>query len=388
MTIRSLRHHVRPDNLTNQVRSGQSLARRLYLGMVLLGGTWIIMQFVGPMIFMDADGMVVQDPDVIMPSFPAQVVSVTVAPGDFVHRGQDIATVVSAQMLDLISDLTTRQAQARSREEQIQARLAAIDGMLPAATKRVAEAAEAARAVERVRDNGFATVTRYAEVAHDLYNATRESESLRAEVAGLKSERTALNENLTHIDAALEKATVTYHDGAVVAPVDGTIGPKVAAVGMVLSPGDDLAQIYHGDKYVVGYVATARLYSIEPGDKVVVMDGGNREVGHITRVEAITDRVPAEFQSSFRSVERQQVVRVAVDASEAFPLLSKVKVTNTYAPSNLFYGGRTYLTTAFRDGVETAKLLPARFDEGRDYVRGVLMHVAASLQNSAAAAIR
>ena len=52
--------------------------------------------------------------------------------------------------------------------------------------------------------------------------------------------------------------------------MDGTVGPKVAASGTVLSPGDNFAEIHHGEKYVVAYLPTSRFYSIDPGEQVVI----------------------------------------------------------------------------------------------------------------------
>jgi multidrug resistance efflux pump len=343
MTIRSLRSHVRPDNLKNQIRPGQSLARRIYLGSLLLGAGWIVMQFVGPMVLMDADGMVLQERKVVMPSYPAQVISLAIGPGDSVRQGQPIATVVSAKMLDLISDLTTRQGQARSRQEQIKARLQAIADTMSAADKRVSDATEASRAVEKAKAGGFSTVTRYAEVAQERYLALREAASLRAEAAGLESERAALEGNLSRLTAALDKADQTYRDGEIVAPADGIVGTKVVSVGTVLSPGDHLAEIHHGETHVIAYFTTNRLYSITPGKEVVITDGVNRQAGHIQRLESIADRVPPEFQSNFRSVDRQQVVRVSMERSKVFPLLAKIKVTDPMAPSNLVAEGKSYV---------------------------------------------
>src|SRR3954471_18591051 len=136
MAIHSLRNHVRPDKLTNQVRTSQSFARRLYLGMLLLGAIWIVAQFVGPTALLDADGLVVEEREVVTSSYPAQVISVAVRPGDFVKAGQPIATVVSQQMLTLISDLSDRLADARSRGIQVSARIDAIRQMLPSANQR------------------------------------------------------------------------------------------------------------------------------------------------------------------------------------------------------------------------------------------------------------
>ncbi|MGZ8390837.1 MAG: HlyD family efflux transporter periplasmic adaptor subunit, partial [Rhodoplanes sp.] len=182
---------------------------------------------------------------------------------------------------------------------------------------------------------GFTTVTRRAEVAQARYEAAREAAALRAEAASLESEKTALEGNLSRIVVALEKARQTYRDGAIVASVGGTVGAKVVPAGTVLRPGEALADIYHGDKYVIAYLPTSRLYPIAIGKPVIVTDGVNRHKGHIERIEGITDAVPAEFQSNFRSVERQQVARVMMDDVNSLPLLSKIKVTSTHSPANL-----------------------------------------------------
>jgi multidrug resistance efflux pump len=351
MTIHSLRSHGRPDNLKNQVRPGQSLARRIYLGSLLLGAGWIVTQFVGSMIFMDADGLVVQQREVVTPAYAAQVVSVAVSPGEAVRKGQRIGTVASAQMLDLISDLSMRHAQARSRQEQIKARLEAIQATLPIADQRAGDAAEAMRAVDKAKAGGFSTVMRQAEASQERYAAMREAASLRVEATALKSERGALDGNVARITAALDKATQTYRDGMIIAPVDGIVGPKVVASGTVLSPGDNFTEIHYGEKYVIAYLPTSRFYSIDSGEQVVITDGVNRQSGHIQRVEGIADKLPAEFQSGFRSIDRQQVVRVSVDDPAVFPLLTKIKVMHAHAPSNLLGEARSYIAEALTRAV-------------------------------------
>src|SRR5215470_8165882 len=89
-----------------------------------------------------------QDHKVVGANYTAQVLSITARPGDHVAVGQSIGMLVSTQMLDVISDLTSREAQATSRREQIDARLIAIKATLPAADQRKAESEAALTAVE------------------------------------------------------------------------------------------------------------------------------------------------------------------------------------------------------------------------------------------------
>jgi multidrug efflux pump subunit AcrA (membrane-fusion protein) len=354
MAINSLRSRPRPDNLKNQPRMSQSLARRIYLGVLLMGAGWIVLQIVGPLIFLDADGMIMQDHKVVGANYIAQVLSITARSGDHVAVGQSIGMLVSTQMLDVISDLTSREAQATSRREQIDARLIAIKATLPAADQRKTEAEAALTAVETAARRGLTTITRRAELSLARYEAARESAGLRAEATSLASERSALEGNLNRIASALNEARATYRDGAIFSPVEGTIGPKVAAPGTVLRPGEAVALVYYGAPYVVAYLPTNRLYPAKPGDRVIVNDGAVRKMGRIEHIEGLADALPAEFQSNFRSLERRQVVRVALDEGAAtFPLLAKISVSDLYAPANLASQLREMVATIL--GISTAE---------------------------------
>ena len=336
MAINSLRSRPRPDNLKNQPRITQSLARRLYLAALVIGGGWIGFQIIGPLLFLDADGMVMQDQKVVGADYMAQVLSITARPGDHLAAGQPIGRLVSTQMLDLISDLTSREAQATSRREQIDARLIAIKATLPAADQRRNEAEAALEAAETAARRGLTTITRRAELSLARYEGEREAAGLRAEATSLASERSALEGNLSRIGSALNAAQAAYRDGAINSPVEGTVGPKVAIPGTVLRPGEAVAAVYYGAKYVVAYLPTGRLYSAKLGDRIIVSDGAVHGRGRIERIEGLADALPAEFQSNFRSLERREVVRVELDkGGPAFPLFAKIKVSDWYTPGNL-----------------------------------------------------
>lgn len=359
MAVRSLRPEFRPDNARNQMRAGQTLARRLYLLGLSAGALWIGYLFIGPVLVLDANGLVVQDREIVTPPFTAQVLSFSVLPGQSVSAGQQLGAVVSTQMLDLISNLVTRKAQVEARQQQIAARLAAIDTTLPAAASRNRAAKAAQATIEKAVAAGFSTRVREAETTRDVYDAAREAEALRSERISLESERSAAQQNLSQIDAALERAKATYRDGVIVSPVNGTIGARVAEPGAVLSHSEAMAEVYHGAKYVLAYLPTNRIYGISPGQKVIVTDGVNREKGRVERIDTITDRAPPEFQSNSQGVDRNQVACIAFDEGSQFPLLSKIKVISPFAPSNVLDEARRTLFAVLTGG-ETAKA--ERFD--------------------------
>jgi hypothetical protein len=73
---------------------------------------------------------------------------------------------------------------------------------------------------------------------------------------------------------------------------------------------------------------------------VIVTDGVNRESGRVERIETITDRAPAEFQSNLSGVDRNQVARIVFDEPTPFPLMAKIKVTGPYGLSSVIDGAR------------------------------------------------
>ncbi|WP_374546508.1 HlyD family secretion protein [Rhodoblastus sp.] len=353
MAIHSLRPEFRPDNARNQVRASQTLARRLYVFGLSAGALWVVYLFIGSLVLLDASGLVVQDREIVTQPFDAQVLSFAARPGQKVVAGQELGNVVSTQMLDLISSLITGKAQIEARETQIAKRLAAIETTLPSAESRSRTAKAAQAQIEKAVASGFSTQVRQAEATRDAYDAVREVEALRSESSALESERGTAKLNLAHLAVALERAQATYREGIVVTPVGGTLGAKVAEPGAVLTHGEIMADVYHGAKYVLAYLPTNRLYGIAPGQRVIVTDGVNRESGRVERIETITDRTPAEFQSNLSGVDRNQVARIVFDEPTQFPLMAKIKVTGPYGLSNLIDGAR-WAMVSWRSEATTA----------------------------------
>ena len=340
MAIHSLRPEFRPDNAGNQVRASQSLARRLYLFSLSAGVIWIVYLFVGSLMMLDARGLVVQESEIVTEPFNARVLSFAARPGEKIAAGQPLGTVVSTEMLDVISNLVTRKAQMEARLIQISTRLAAIEETLPAAERRQQTASVAEVVTAKALDAGYSTRSRLAEATRDSYDAAREVAALRSERSALESEAAASKLNLAQMNEALTRARETYRDGVVSSPVDGTIGARVTLPGAVISHGEIMAEVYHGVKYVLAYLPTNRMYGLESGERVIVTDGVRRESGKVEQIETITDRAPPEFQSGFHGVDRDQVARIVFDKPTGFPLMAKIHVTGLYRLSNIIDGIR------------------------------------------------
>lgn len=335
--IKALKNRVRPDNLHNQVRAGgQSFARRLYLWSVggILGGlAWL---FVGPILFLEADGLVMKERSLVSTDYIARVTNIHVKPGDGVKAGQRIVSVDSAETVEKIADLVTRLSQMTSREMQLKSRSESISTLLPVAKDRRARALENVQRMRTLLSKQLTTNTRLSEATRELFEAEKDEAQLRAEEFSLRDEMKAATASRQELQSLLASIRRMFNNGGILAPSEGIVGPKVASVGQILKPGDPALEIYRGDSFIVGYMPTSRLYSINAGDTVVVTDGTMRAKGRVVRIEAMAEAIPPEFQSSFRSVERQQVMRIEIaDDAPHFPVYGKVRVVGLFTPTNV-----------------------------------------------------
>jgi multidrug resistance efflux pump len=336
--IKALRKRTRPDNLVNQVRAGgKSLARRMYL--IALGTVAFILvsAILGPLFFLDADGLVMKDRTIISSDYNARVLKVHVRPGDEVKAGAPLLTVVSADVIDRAADLTAKIAAASSKEATLRSRLAQVTALGPVSKDRRSRAAAALKVMQGLQARQLTTAPRVMEATREAYDAEREEAQMNGELEVNKIELAAASASRQELSHALEQLRAVYNDGKIIAPVDGTIGSKVPSIGNVMRVGESAIDLYKGDVYVVGYLPTSRLFSVEAGDSVVVTDGKMRGRAKVIRVEAVADALPAEFQSVFSARERQQVVRVELDNREDndFPIHGKVKVTGLFTPTNI-----------------------------------------------------
>lgn len=336
--IKALRKRTRPDNLVNQVRAGgKSLARRMYLFALGTVAVILVSAIFGPMFFLDADGLVMKDRTAISLDFNAKVTKTHVKPGDEVKAGTLLMTVTSTEALDRIVEMTGKIAAASSREATLRARLTQLTTMVPVARERRARAAAALKNMQGLQARQLTTAPRVMEATREAYEADREEAQMAGEIEVARIEMEAALASRKDMTDGLNQLKAAYGEGKVLAPVDGTVGSKVPSPGNVVRSGDSAIELYRGDVYVVGYLPTSRLFSVEAGDSVVVTDGKMRGRAKVLRVEAVAEALPAEFQSVFSARERQQVVRVELDNREEndFPIHGKVKVTGLFTPTNI-----------------------------------------------------
>ncbi len=357
--IKSLRKRTRPDNLVNQVRAGgKSLARRIYLIALGVIGMVLVLAVLGPFVFLDADGFVMKERSVISSDYNARITQVHVRPGDEVKAGSLLLSVTSSETLDRIADFTAKVTAAATKEAQFRSRLTQIATLRPVATERRQRSVAALRHLQGLQARQLTTAPRVMEATRDAYEAEREEAQLSGELEVIKQEMASAGSARKDLADALDQLKKAYNGGQIVAGSDGTIGPRVPSVGSIIKVGETALDLYRGQTYVVGYLQTSRLYSIEPGDDVIVSDGKLRSYGTVIRIEAVADALPAEFQSTFSAKERQQVLRIEMSdrRTQDFPIHGKVKVNGIFTPTNLTSIIKSALATAANSALRLAGL--------------------------------
>jgi multidrug resistance efflux pump len=335
--IKALRKRTRPDNLVNQVRAGgKNTARRVYLGTVTAAAIFLVLQLVGPFIFLDADGLVTKDRMTIAPDFNARILKVHVRPGDLVRTGDPLVTLSSSETLDRIAELTSKLGAIASRETQLAGRLKQASTLLPVAEDRKRRAQANYRALQDLARRQLTVPARVLDATRELFESEREEAQLRGEGGTVEQELSVTSSTRSDLARAIEDLRKSYNNGVIVAATGGQVGPKVVNPGTILKLGESALDIYSGESYVVAYLPTNRLYSVEGGDSVIITDGTSRARGRILRIEAMADALPPEFQNVFSSRERQQVARVELESgSEKLSVTSKVKVIGPISPTNI-----------------------------------------------------
>jgi multidrug resistance efflux pump len=345
--ITSLRKRTRPDNLVNQVRAGgKSLARRIYLLTIGAVVALLSLEFLGPVIFLDADGLASKERLVVATDYSARIDQILIKPGDMVREGQPIASLSSTDVVNQLAELGSKRTSLAARAAQIESRLGSLGTLTPLAIERTQRAKAAMVQLNDLVKRQLTTSARVAEGVREFYEAEREEAQVNAENRTLAGERGQVEASLKELDKLIGSLKASYNDGILLAQIDGRVGSRVPSRGQVLKRGDAIVDLFHGETHVIAYVPNNRLYSVEPGEVVVVTDGITRRHGRVQRVETVTDSLPAEFQSQFRTIERQQVMRIAFEGEPPFPILAKVKVMSRMSPYALAAMARTAISVA------------------------------------------
>ena len=328
LLIRRLRRRVPADTLHSDPRATRGrIGRWVYLALIVAFFAWLADLFMGSLLRLRADGLVVADQVSVAVPFPAQVVDTAVAAGASVAAGEPVARVASVSLAQDIALLTARNADLLVRRLELERQSRVANAVLPVARHRAGEAEAALEKIEGYRGQGDIGLSLWMQTLRDRFETRERVAELGASLDVAEGALTAVGGAIEDAASALADLRRAYNDGVVRAPIAGTAGLLVARAGEVVAPGQPLMILYRPERYVLAYIETGGLYTVEPGDPVELASGFAQTTGTITEVLPVADQLPPEFQKTFQPRQRGQVVRIALAEASSLPLFAKVTVS-------------------------------------------------------------
>jgi multidrug resistance efflux pump len=326
--ITKLRRKQRIDSIPNDVRIHKhQFGRWIYLLLLFGFFTWIGDLFIGPMLRLQADGLVVADRVSIAVPFPAQVLDVAIDPGSKVKAGDVLARVNSVELTQDIASLTARNADLLIKRVDIERRTRIAEAVMPIARDRAGQAETALETIRDVRKRGDISLAIWTHALQERFTSTERVAELEAELHMAKTSVTAADAAIGDSLTALEELRLAYNHGVVTAPDDGIVGLSTARPGDVLTVGEPIMALYRSKPYVLAYLETGTLYTVSAGDEVRLSDGFTQTKGWVSEVLPVADQLPEEFRKAFQPRGRSQVVRIDIAKDATFPLFSEVFVS-------------------------------------------------------------
>ncbi len=347
--IRQIRTRTKADRFENDVRASKpKWGRYIYLACVLGFFAYLGNLLIGPMIWLQAEGLVTAENMVIASPYESQVLEISVQPGQIVHKGQVLGKVHSPQVASVLADLASQNAATVARQAELSIKVEVADTVMQSAKERLAEAENSLR--KKTGARSLITDASYSSAMREHYLAAQELAMREAERRSSLAQLEKLEAAQAEAAAAMNDIRNRYSDGAITAPADGVITNTVARQGDVVRPGAPLAEMFVGGKFVLAYLETGTLYSVKVGEPVKVTGGFAKSTGTIVQILPLTVQLPAEFQKTFRPTARGQVARISLDNPSAFPLSTKITVTG----DKLIPGNDTITTTRITSAISRA----------------------------------
>jgi multidrug resistance efflux pump len=324
--MKSIRSRSNVHTAVQDVRRPLATGRRIYF--LILGSlVFAVLSYVfGDLIVLRADGIVTSERNIIASYYPAKITEVYVREGERIKAGDPIASMESVEIMRSLAEIATRNADLTAKIAQLRARRASARALLPLAERSALETNDAVSRIDTIRH--LVSAQRVEQALAARMDANSKLIDLGAQLNGLDEEIRLLEHSLSLSRATQEKFETSFSDGMIRASVDGIVGAKVPLKGQIVRAGDELTQVFHGNRYVIAYLSPWYLFSVRPGDRLRIAAGSQTAYGTVTELLSVTDAVPPEFQSMHRPRDRGRLIRISLAGSDdAIALSEKVSVT-------------------------------------------------------------
>jgi multidrug resistance efflux pump len=327
--IRQLRNRRRVDVVKPETRSSRARwGRLIYIGLLMAFLAGLANYLFGSFFFLRAPGLVLQAQYTVAPPYEARILKINVRPGEAIDPERPLVEVESPVLAKSIADLSLRQAELKSKVEQLRSKLVFTETMLPIAREQAASTQRSIDSLNRLAQQQLASLKRREDVSSANYTARSQLAELQTQKASLQRELDANQLALLEAERAYTELKRLYNGGRLFAPASGVVGAQVSTEGEVLVPGNRVLTIYSGEPYVLAYLPANYAFPVRVGQKVEGASGSRSVVGTIRSVLAIADALPAEFQSGLKPRDRSQLVRIELADESGFAVQQQVLVSS------------------------------------------------------------
>ncbi len=311
--MKSLRKHQRVDNLANEVRNtGHEVGRYVYITILVILFIWIADTFFGDYLIFRAEGLVLKERHSAAVGYTADVKEVFVVEGGTIKKGDPVVRVSSVQILEQITNLSTKLAGLEAQQLELQSRHKIAKQLLPYAEKRARDMNKLRKTEEKAIKDGLASYRGLSELLEDEYNSLMQLQQLKSEDTTLEEQITGIKRIISSLQSTLDEVEANYGQGLIKAPEDSIIAKVSVNPGSVIRTGDTMVQMLSGASYILAYIQPGALYEIEEGKEVTIFYGVNDLEGVITEIYPVSAQLPAEFQHNFRPRDRSQIIRISI----------------------------------------------------------------------------
>jgi multidrug resistance efflux pump len=326
--MRRLKLRPQLHTLPNEPRSNRNaVIRWVYFLSLFALAVWLGNLFVGGLLFLRSEGLVLGEPAVIAAEFPVTVRDLLVREGEEVKAGSVAVIVTSQTVAESIARLTGDLAAREARLSELRIRGEKAEAVIKLAETRQEVTSGARSEMEKLLKVGLLPLDKRTAAVESEFRSLQDLEALKAEKRVVDAEISTLKTVSLEAETAVSDLRRLYDDGKMRAPIDGIVIRRSVDKGAVVRAGEPLLELVEEKRFVLAYLPAGGLYRIAVGDRVQIKSGLRSAEGIIGRIEPFAAALPREFQRAFTPVERQQVLRVEFAPGETSPpLFTKVEL--------------------------------------------------------------
>ncbi|MBV6631526.1 MAG: biotin/lipoyl-binding protein [Alphaproteobacteria bacterium] len=329
--MRRIKPKARVDQLVTEKRKPKkSYGRQIYLGLLGIVALGIADLAFGHLLYLDADGQVMQDNYAVATEHRGTVMELFVEEGTVVQKGDLLARIRSRDVLERLADLRSQQLTMQRDLNAMVSRREVLLATRTAALERSRILEESLRNTRDAKERGLVRADRLANAVDEAFTSMRDAQQVIADAKTIDNTIELMSHSLDELTEALSLLEDAYNNGDVLAAHEGLIANLNILEGAVVEPGDSLMEIYFNKPFVLAQVPTGTAYNLELEQEVVIQAGVESMSGRVKHIYPVASKLSEEFQRTFEPTDRRQLVRIDFMHTESdLPLFSKVQITTT-----------------------------------------------------------